>query len=332
MRTKRTVFAAIAITALFAFGCADGEPVGTELTDLVAAAKAGGPADVIGETGPGALYALHLPEEWNGDLVIFARGAGNFSELPDFALRVPLLAAGFGVAYSSYSPTAPTTKDALIRTRQLRGLFTSNFGEPKDTYIIGRSLGARMALMAAEQTPNLFAGVMPICGAVGGTQLFADYQSHTRVLFDFYYGPEALPGSPIMPPEPGVSFTAAFNAAVRPPPKELDAFKIAAVDQTSIPYVGTKNLLFMLGATLFFGRSGALRGPAHLNSFDNMNTVYTSTSLTEDELEDLDAGVARFAAHPSALSFLERLYQPDGNLKIPVLTLHNTRDWLDVTP
>ena len=29
---------------------------------------------VEGQTGPGSLYALDLPEAWNGDLVVYAHG------------------------------------------------------------------------------------------------------------------------------------------------------------------------------------------------------------------------------------------------------------------
>jgi hypothetical protein len=37
-------------------------------------------------------------------------------------------------------------------------------------------------------------------------------------------------------------------------------------------------------------------------------------------------GIERFEARPDALNYLEHWYQPTGKLRIPVVTLHTTRD------
>jgi hypothetical protein len=37
--------------------------------------------EVLGETGEGALYAMHMPEEWNGSLVLYAHGINSGEEL-----------------------------------------------------------------------------------------------------------------------------------------------------------------------------------------------------------------------------------------------------------
>ena len=116
---------------LLALGCADGTPVATDLTNAVAAAKiVTGPAVVEGTTGPGAEYALFLPEAWNGDLVLYAHGyrfVGAPIELPNIdPLRDGLQGMGFGVAYSSFSQNGFAIKDGVIRTRQLPGLVNSS--------------------------------------------------------------------------------------------------------------------------------------------------------------------------------------------------------------
>ena len=60
-----------------------------------------------GSTGPGSSYAMDVPADWNGDLVLYAHGYTNPAApvaLPNItALRDLLLGQGFAVAYSSFS-------------------------------------------------------------------------------------------------------------------------------------------------------------------------------------------------------------------------------------
>lgn len=56
--------------------------------------------------------------------------------------------------------------------------------------------------------------------------------------------------------------------------------------------------------------------------FDNTATVYTGSQSDAA----LNAGVGRFQSTPDATNYWEHYYQPDGNLTMPVLTLHTTRD------
>jgi hypothetical protein len=58
------------------------------------------------------------------------------------------------------------------------------------------------------------------------------------------------------------------------------------------------------------------------NPFDNRNTIYTGT--TDDNT--LNDHVKRYAADPSALSYLQRYYTPTGHLTRPVLAIHTTYD------
>ncbi len=313
-------------------GCGDRGPVSPELPQGIEAplfkTTPAGPAQVEGEIGPGALYALFRPAGWNGDLVLYAHGY-VFPDapiaLPDIdALRDGILALGFGVAYSSYSENGFAIKDGLIRTRQLIGLFTSKLGRPRNTYIIGHSLGGMVTLMAAEKNPGLFAGAMPMCSLVGGSRLETDYIGHVRVLFDYFY-PDIIPGAPTAPPSE-INFNTlvpAIIGAISANP--FPAFELAGVEQASIPFTSFTELLTTILTALFFNfeATNDLVERAHGHSvFDNTATVYL------DSFDDtaLNAGVERIASTPDADNTLEHWYQPDGKLSFPVLTLHTTRD------
>src|SRR5947209_5494603 len=171
---------------------------------------AGGARVVEGSIGPGALYALHVPENWNGDLVVYAHGyeeAPRAIELPDIGyLRDPLLARGFAVAYSSFSANGYALKEGVQQTHQLRGLFVANFGKPRRTFVVGQSLGGIIGLKLVEKYPQQYAGALLGCGVVGGTRHEIGYIANVRVLFDYFY-PGVLPGTLLSVP-PGTDFNA----------------------------------------------------------------------------------------------------------------------------
>ena len=64
-----------------------------------------------GKIGPGSMYALFVPADWNGGLVLYAHGYVNPARpvaLPiptgiEDAFRDGILDLGYAVAYSSYS-------------------------------------------------------------------------------------------------------------------------------------------------------------------------------------------------------------------------------------
>ena len=61
--------------------------------------------------------------------------------------------------------------------------------------------------------------------------------------------------------------------------------------------------------------------------FDNNQTTYHS--LTVPQLDPLvNQTIARYTATDAALDWLSNNYEPSGNLDIPMLTFHKTRDRL----
>lgn len=303
-------------------------PMGSLQTDAV------GTQIVIGEIGPGSTYALYRPAEWNGRLVLYAHGAVP----PTMPVRLPpeaapfrdaIVALGYGFAYSSRSETGFAVKDGVQRTRQLRGLFTEAFGDPAHTYVIGASLGGVIPLMLGETNPGLFDGVVPMCTFAGGTQMEFDYVWSVRVLFDYYF-PGVIPGDALHVPD-DLDFSrdvapAVRNALLADPAK---AMQLAGVDQIDIQYATFDELVRALvgpGATPLATQinfTNDILGRTHGHSwFDNTAIVYTGS---QDDAA-LNAGVGRFSAAPDATSYVEHYYQPDGNLTMPTLTLHTTRD------
>jgi pimeloyl-ACP methyl ester carboxylesterase len=290
--------------------------------------------DVIdGRLGPGALYRLVRPPNWNGNLVLYAHGDVSTEEdvsLPAEAeIIIPLLSSqGFAVAFSSYSENGWAVKDGVQRTHQLLGIFTSKFGQPTRVYISGASMGGLIAIELAEKYPGVFAGALPTCAVAGGAVRQVDYLANVRVLFDLFY-PHVLPGDAgHVPANINVQQAIVVPAAAAIILDSTGAGAIARIAQTPLPFTSPSELLESIVTALALHAGGFedLIDRTHGHPFfDNRRTVYTG-ALPQAALDIINATVERFDASPSALQYLDRNYEPSGDLRIPMLMLSTSRD------
>lgn len=299
-----------------------------------------GVTEVVGQAGPGASYALLVPLNWNGELVVYAKGYVQPFEEPTLDIEEPgvrdwLLLQGFAVAYSSFSETGYAVKDGWQRTHQLNGLFVKHFEQPDRTYLLGVSLGGLIADLLSERFHSQYDGTLSACGVLGGGAMSADYVAHFRVLFDYFY-PGVLPGSLyvmpegylLIPPDPetgfpgSTAFHAVFNAVAGNP---FPALEMAGMEQIALVYDGVGELITSFLHVLGYQINGANALTARLKGhgfFDNESVRYAGS--TNDDA--VNAGVARFRADPSAANYLERWWEPAGDIGNPFVALHTTRD------
>jgi len=301
--------------------------------------------EITGVIGDGADYGIFVPANWNGDVVFYAHGIipplapvalpGPQDWDNAGALRDALGAAGYAMAYSSYSENGYAIKDGIQRTHQLRGIFTSKVGNPRRSFLIGHSLGAQVVQALAETHPDQYSGALAMCGVLGGTRLQTDYIANVRTMFDFYY-PGVLPGSTLEMP---VVITDVVNqiqlpvlGAVMAKPQGLQL--IAFSQQAQLAGKDATELLTSLINALAYHGIGVndLMARTHGHSlFDNSGVTYSSAIpqlVPNVAYTDLNHGVRRYTATPDALAWLENNYEPTGNLQIPMLTFHKIRDRL----
>ena len=294
---------------------------------------------VTGETGPGSQYALYMPASWNGDVVFYAHGirpAFAPVELPTGDgfpdVRDALGARGYAVAYSSFSENGWAVKDGAQRTHQLSGLFTSRFGTPKRSYLVGTSLGGLVVQQMAETFPDRYDGVLAMCAPVAGTKTEIDWVANVRVLFDLFY-PGVVPGNVLNVPS-DVDFDTQVQpkviAAVMANPTGLGI--IARVAQTPLAGNSPTELLTSLIYALKYDYIGIddFLGRTHGHSmFDNSATTYTAVVpglLPDAVLAFINDKVGRFTSTPDAQQYLAKYYQPTGLLSVPTVTLHSEND------
>lgn len=307
---------------------------------------------VEGETGPGSRYALYLPREWNGDAVYYAHGFRDVSSPVDlrdqdglYAVREQLGAAGYAVAYSSYSANGFVVKDGAQRTHQLRGLLASRLGaSPARNFAVGASLGGGIALDLVQSYTGQYDGALLICGMVGGSQLQTQYLGDVRALADVFF-PGRFAGSAIGVPAGTTVTLPQVIGAVQANPAGL--FAIASTAQTPLPFVPVGNptdpssvaFQTMVGS-LFGGVSFHARGINDVvdlvhgaSPYGNTGTVYSMSAtpvlpapVIGPAVAFANATVARYTLETPAERYLERYFTPSGALAIPVLTVHNTWD------
>jgi pimeloyl-ACP methyl ester carboxylesterase len=328
------VYATLASTLLGAAGCMPFEPPGPDTSSAtpLLAVSAAEARIVTGQTGQGAQYLFHVPADWNGSLVLYIHGIRDVSQPVTLdnnnqddvlGLRAALTAQGYAVAYSSFSENGWAIRDGALRTHQLLGLFRSEFAAPARTYLIGHSLGALIATKLAETYPAHYAGVLPVCGILGGGQMTINYIGNIRLLFDFFY-PGVLPGSVIDPA--GASLEQVIGTAQAALVGNLaGAFGIAAVMEAigmPLPLVGATpaEQVPTLVVTILNGLGFHARGFDDLTArthghpaFDNHGTDYVIPAVQQ--------GVPRYSAQPDALRYLQQWYQPTGRLQAPMLAL-----------
>jgi pimeloyl-ACP methyl ester carboxylesterase len=297
-------------------------PVGSALADDL----------VDGTLGPGALYRLVRPTNWNGTLVLYAHAYVSPEQPveipPDVDQVIALLAPqGIAVAASSFSENGWTVKDGTQRSHQLLGIFTSKFGVPSRVYAAGASMGGLIAINLIETYPGKFAGVLPACAVSGGMSRQVDYYANVRVLFDLLY-PGVLPGSAVdVPPGTDVTSEIVLPAVAAMTADPTGALAIASIAQTPVPFASGDELVESI-ATALAGAAGypdILKLTHGQPFFDNTSTEYTG-ALPAGTLLWINATAGRFSASPAGLNYVRHNYTPTGDLQIPALTLSTPRD------
>ena len=289
--------------------------------------------DVVDGRVGGSLYRLVRPPNWNGRLVLYAHGFvpsdAPVALPPEGNLLISLLAPqGFAVAYSSFSENGWAVKDGAERTHQLLGIFSARFGRPARVYITGVSLGGLIAIKLSETYPDIYSGALPAGAVAGGPRRQFDYDANVWTLFDFLY-PGVLPCDAANVPA-GIDVTQQIVlpalAAMEANPD--GALAMARIDQVRIPFATSAELVeSILTALAYYAMEFTdINNRTHGHGFfDNSGTQYTG-ALPPEQLQAINAGIQRFAASTSALTYLQHFYNPSGALRIPMLTLATSRD------
>lgn len=288
---------------------------------------------VEGRARSGALWVLDKPAAWNRSLIVYLHGYTNPSEpiaLPrNGVIRDSLLARGYAVAASSFSSNGFAVPEGVRESDALREIFEEHVGHPRRTYLFGQSLGGLIGLLLTQQRARPFDGSFLVSGIVGGSAAEVQYISDIRVLFDTVY-PGVLPGdlehsTPIT--DPNVQIVGPVVRAVTANPQGLGI--IQSLAREKLPGNNANELVTSLVNVIGFtmqGGSDLFARTGSTSFFDNATWTYHSAALPPALVADINARVRRYTRAPEAALFLAQYGEPSPTLRIPLMTLHTSRD------
>jgi pimeloyl-ACP methyl ester carboxylesterase len=271
-------------------------------------------------TQGGADYRIDIPAKWNHELIVFYHGysteAIKFSQGERISpMFDPMLQEGYAIVQSGYSGSGWAVEEGYSDTEHLREYFIHQHGQPKQTYVMGMSMGGTLTSMTIESRPEIYAGALSLCGAIEPTNGFMQRDFALRAAFDYYF-PNLL--GPLVPVPadyvPDESSERKVAAALASNPRAL---------QSLLRFYGAadvSNLAPVIAFNTF--ETKEMQQRTHGNPFGNEDLIYTGTG---DDFA-LNDGVHRYHAEPGALAKMSRWYTPTGKLTRPMLALHDTGD------
>ncbi len=277
-----------------------------------------------------------------------------------------LLAQGYALAGSSYSQNGWALQQAFHDQIALLNYFDWHCGNPLRTIAWGHSLGGIITAGLVQLYPNRFAGALPMCGVVAGGVGTWNQALDSAFAFDVLLAGNTLPIVHLKLATVTTDFNTAetdlavaqgsaqgqariallaslgdipgwFNPAL-PEPAKTDY-----ASQEANQYLWESQVDF---AFAFYARL-ELEGRAGGNPSWNTGVNYSEQlekSATSSEVKALykQAGLSlnkdleslekapRISADPRAVSYLNKYISFNGELNIPVLTMHTTGDGLVV--
>lgn len=283
----------------------------------------------------GAHYAICVPEEWNGTLLVFAHGYIPPDEplldpppLEDTPVEEVVNLQGYALAASSFSTNGLAVLEGVEDLVDLVEIFEDEVDEPDRILIAGASMGGLIATLAVEEWPQRFDGGLALCGPYGDFRTQVNYFGDFRTVFDYFF-PDLMPGTTVeIPPDLIENWDEHFVTKLLP--ELLDPANADALDQlfavtdaayaTAVPFSRIEVVRRLLWYNVIATDDAIVKLTGQ--PYDNTETVYSGS----DDDDALNADIDRYAADDEALDLMEEAYQSSGDLEIPLVTMHTTGD------
>jgi len=293
-----------------------------------------------------------------------APGAANpASAAPDAGIGDWMLGQGFALAASAYSSTGWAIADALRDQMALLDWFGSHVGEPSRVIAWGGSLGGIITAGLVQQNPDRFAGALPLCGVLAGGVGAWNTGLDGAYAFKTLLAPNAnLQLVHITNPDANLKAASAAIAALPQTPQTRARIALVSaltdlpgwfLPTNPEPAPGDFNAMVAAQtqweSRVDFGFAFSYRAELEKRAGGNpswnagvdyrkqlelsadraeVQGLYAAAGLDLNaDLDRLNAG-ATIRPDAAAVSYLENNITFDGNLSIPVLTMHTTADGL----
>jgi pimeloyl-ACP methyl ester carboxylesterase len=323
-----------------------------------------------GSLPDGATYRIQCPSgRWNGTLFLYSHGyvvPGSANPAQDAGDPVTggwLLSHGYALAGSSYATTGWAIQQALPDQISTLDVFDQTYRTPSRTIAWGHSLGGIITAGLIQRYPSRFSAALPMCGVLSGG--VATWNTALDGAFGFQQlvdpsvqvvnitnpgtnlaGAEAAASAAQQTPQGRARLALAAALSDTPgwfTPLSAEPARSDVTGQEANQYQWDTQVdfpfIFAFRAELEARAGGNPSWNTGVNYFTQLAkssdlsevvALYHAAglSLTHD-LQTLNHA-SRISAKPSAVGYLAQNIAFDGELSMPVLTMHTTGDGLVV--
>jgi pimeloyl-ACP methyl ester carboxylesterase len=336
----------------------------------VSCGGSGAVTTVNGTLADGATYLIQCPGgAWNGTLYLYSHGyvtpgAANLAEdVGDPITASWMLSHGYALAGSSYATTGWAIEQALPDQINTLNTFDSTYGKPKTTVAWGHSLGGIITAGLIQDYPSRFDAALPMCGVLSGGVATWNTALDGAFAFQQLIDPSVQIVNITNPTANLDNAEAALAAAQATPQGRARLALVAALADTpgwftplsaepsSTDYTAQEQnqdlwfsevtfpFIFAFRADLEAKAGGNPSWNTGVNYFQDLSksadtsevkALYRSAGLSlGHDVQTLDTS-KRINANPKAVAWLARNISFDGDISVPVLTMHTTGDGLVV--
>lgn len=291
--------------------------------------------------------------------------ANPAADVGDPATRFFMLSSGFALAGSSYATTGWAIEQALPDQIAVLDIFANTVGTPRRTIAWGHSLGGMITAGLIQRHPERFDAALPMCGVLSGAVATWNTALDATFAFKNLLGPgSGLQLVNITDPLANLELSEGILAAAQATPQGRARLALVGAlgdgpgwftplspEPAPTDFAGQEANQFLWDQQVDFPFAFAFRAElefrAHGNGSWNTGVDYRRQlehsidaaevrALYEQAGLDLDADLKflnespRISADPESVKYLERNIVYDGDIHIPVLTLHTTGDGLVV--
>jgi pimeloyl-ACP methyl ester carboxylesterase len=310
------------------------------------------------------------PGAWNGTLYLYSHGyvspassSNPAQDVGDPVTGAWMLGHGYALAGSSYASTGWAIAQALPDQVSTLDAFGSRYGQPATTVAWGHSLGGIITAGLIQDYPRRFDAALPMCGVLSGgvatwnTALDAAYAFQKLIAPSVQIVNISNPTANLTAAEaagaqaqqsPQGRARLALVSALGDTPGWFDA---ASAEPAANDYATQETNQYDWGSQVTFPFVFAFRAElearaggnpswntgvnyvedlARSADFTEVRALYQAAGLSlAKDLRTLNSA-PRISANPSAVAYLIKNISFNGDISVPVLTMHTTGDGLVV--
>jgi hypothetical protein len=300
---------------------------------------------------------------------VFPGSAPVATDVGDPVTGAALLSQGYALAGSSYSQEGWALQQAFHDQIALLNFFDSTCGQPSRTIAWGHSLGGIITAGLVQLFPDRFTAALPMCGVVAGGVGTWNQALDGAFAFDVLLAGNQLPIvnlDQLSPSQVNTAFgqaegilSAAQNtpqgrariallaslgdvpgwfASLSPEPsptdytdQEINQFRWESQVDFAFAFFARAELEARAGGNPSWNTGVDYRAQLQNSADSNeVKALYAQAGLNlQTDLDSLNS-TTRIAADPNAVAYLSQFVTFNGDLNIPVLTMHTTGDGLVV--